>query len=90
LSSSANSSLHGQPVTFTAIVLSVSPGSGRPTGTVSFYDGSTLIGTENLNGGVATLTYTFNLPGKYKIKAAYNGDSDFLSSSSAVLTETIT
>jgi hypothetical protein len=33
--------------------------------------------------------YTFALPGTYKIKAVYNGDSDFLSSSSSVLTETI-
>jgi hypothetical protein len=30
-----------------------------------------------------------NLPGKYKIKAVYNNDSDFLTSTSSVLTETI-
>src|SRR3989442_5999603 len=46
VSSSANPSVSGQSVTFTAIVSVVSPGStavANPTGTVNFYDGSTPI-----------------------------------------------
>jgi hypothetical protein len=38
---------------------------------------------------VAQRTYNFSATGKHKIKAVYNGDADFLSSTSAVLTETI-
>jgi hypothetical protein len=84
LSSSNPSAPPGTTVILTAMVLPVSPGSGTPTGTVSLYDGSTLIGTVNLSSGVATLSYT--LPAHYRIKAVYNGDSDFLSSTSSVLT----
>jgi hypothetical protein len=57
---------------------------------VSFWDGSTLLGTVNLSGGVAQLSFTFTVTGKHKIKAVYNGDANFLSSTSAALTETIT
>jgi hypothetical protein len=89
LTSSSSSATVGQPVTFTATVSAASPGSGTPTGTVSFYDGSTLIGTVSLSSGVAQLTYSFPATGKHKIKAVYNGDSDFLTSTSGVLTETI-
>jgi uncharacterized repeat protein (TIGR01451 family) len=90
LTSSSTRAAHGTPVTFTATVLPVAPGSGTPTGTVSFWDGSTLLGTVNLSNGRAQLTYVFSLPGTHRIKAVYNGDSDFLSSTSSVLTETIT
>jgi hypothetical protein len=90
LSSSNATAVHGTPVTLTATVLSVKPGSGTPTGTVSFWDGSTLLGTVDLSGGVAQLTYSFTALGKHKIEAVYNGDADFLSSTSAALIETIT
>ena len=87
-SSSATSKL-GTLVTFTAAVLPAPPGSVAPTGTVSFWDGSTLLGTATLSGGVARLTYNFTAIGKLKIKAVYNGDADFLPSTLAVLNETI-
>jgi hypothetical protein len=90
LTSSSETAAHGTPVTFTATVLPVSPGSGTPTGTVSFWDGSTLLSTVNLTGGVAQLTWSFSVTGTHKIKAVYNGDPNFLSSTSAVLAETIT
>src|SRR5262249_5733078 len=45
LSSSANPSVYGQTVTFTAVV---SSSSGTPTGTVTFYEGSTTLGTAML------------------------------------------
>jgi hypothetical protein len=77
-------------VTFTAMVLLVSPGSGTPTGTVSFWDSSVLLGTVNLSNGIATLSHTFLLPGLYQIKVVYNSSANFLSSTSSVLPETIT
>jgi len=55
--SSANPSRFGQPVTFTATVKAVAPGSGVPTGTVTFYDGTTPLGTAQLYGsGQATIS----------------------------------
>jgi probable HAF family extracellular repeat protein len=91
LSASNATAANGTPMTLTATVLPERPGSGTPTGTVSFWDGSTLLGTVNLNdGGVAKLTYKFSVIGKHKITAVYNGDANFLTGTSAVLTETIT
>ena len=55
LASSANPSAFGQAVTFTATVTPAS-GGGTPTGTVTFKDGMTTLGTATLNGGVATFT----------------------------------
>jgi hypothetical protein len=85
LSASSSSATVGQLVTFTATVTAATPGSRTPTGTVSFYDGSTLIGQVNLSSGVAQLTYSFATKGQHKIKAVYNGDLDFRSSTSSVL-----
>src|SRR5207244_6987882 len=46
VSSSQNPSVFGQSVTFTATVSPVAPGAGTRTGTVTFYDGVTSLGTE--------------------------------------------
>ena len=57
LASSLNPSVLGQPVTLTATVTAVAPGAGTPAGTVTFYDGATVLGTGTLDAaGVATLT----------------------------------
>ena len=90
LTASSLTAAHGTAVTFTATVLPATPGSGTPTGTVSFWQGSKLLQTVNLSGGVAQLTYSFSVIGTHKIKAVYNGDMDFVFSTSAVLSETIT
>jgi hypothetical protein len=89
LTSSNTSSVFGQAVTFTATVLPVSPGSGTPTGTVTFMDGTVVLGTVSLCNGVAKFTISSLARGKHSIKAIYNGDSDFLTSTSAVLTQTV-
>ena len=52
-------------------------------------DGSTVIGTATLVNGQATLTISTLSKGKHKITAVYSGDGDFLGSTSAALTETI-
>ena len=54
---SANPSVFGQSVTFTATSIVTLPGTGTPTGTVTFKDGATTLGTGALNGsGVATFS----------------------------------
>src|SRR3989442_8388491 len=49
VASSANPSVFGQSVTFTATVTVPAPGSGTPTGTVNFLDGATVIGSGTLS-----------------------------------------
>ena len=77
------------PVTLIATVSDNSTGStGLPTGTVSFYDGASLLGTSTVTAGVATLT-TATLPlGASTVTAVYSGDSNFTASTSSALTET--
>src|SRR5262249_5399176 len=63
-------------VTFTATVNPVPPASGVPTGTVTFSDGATVLGTVNVNAtGQATLiTRRLQSLGAHPVKATYNGD----------------
>src|SRR5262249_25123384 len=79
LASSANPSVSGQSVTFTA---TVSPaGATSPTGTVQFFDSSTLLGTGPLSTAsattaTATFTTTTLAVGTHSITAVYGGDSN--------------
>ncbi len=90
LSSSSNPSQAGQSVTFTA---TVSGNSSTPTGSVSFYDGSTLLGTVALSSMMGAARATFNTSalsvGTHTIQAVYSGDSTY-PTSSATLTQTVT
>ncbi|HEY1921342.1 MAG TPA: Ig-like domain repeat protein, partial [Tepidisphaeraceae bacterium] len=73
----------GQAVAITATVTAAS---GSPTGTVTFMDGSTLIGTVNLNPTThQAVAFTLSLPaGLDNLIAIYNGDGQFSPSSSSV------
>ena len=91
VASSANSSVSGQPITFTATVKAMAPGSGVPTGTVTFFDGSTSLGTALLNGsGHATISISNLAVGPHTtITASYVGDGNFTASVSSALTQTV-
>ena len=90
LGSSANPSVFGQNVTFTATVSPVAPGAGTPTGTVTFKDGAATIGSPaTLSGGVATLSTSALAVGGHSITAVYNGDTNNLTSTSSILTQTV-
>jgi len=52
-------------------VLSASVGNSSTTGTVSFYDGATLIGTASLTNGVASITASGLSVGTHTITIAY-------------------
>jgi hypothetical protein len=88
LTSTANPSTVGQSVTFTATVSPVSPGTGTPTGTVTFKDGATVLGTTNLAAGQASFTTSALSVGGHAITASYSGDGSF-SASSASLTQNV-
>jgi hypothetical protein len=76
-----------QTVTLTATVTATLPGSIVPGMTVSFYDNNNLLGTANVVNGKATFSISTLKLGTHPITAAYNGDPNFLpSSTSASLT----
>ena len=79
--SNANPSTYGQSLSFTATVADANT-SGEPTGTVSFYNGSINLATLDLSAGSATFTPSSLAVGTYSITAAFNGSTDFASSSS--------
>ena len=80
LTASTNPVAFGQPVTFTATVSAVPPGTGTPTGSVTFYDGITVIGTATLDAGVATFTTAALGLGSHTVTAHYEGSADFMAS----------
>ncbi len=91
LNTTPNPSLAGQSVHMSATV-SQSVNSFAPTGTVSFYDGSTLISTGTLNaGGTATIADpTFTTAGTHSLTAVYNpDDAAFLTSTSAAVSQVV-
>jgi MYXO-CTERM domain-containing protein len=70
-----SASTYGQDVTFTATLSAVS-GGATPTGSVSFTDGSTTLGTGTLDGsGAATLAVHTLGAGSHTITATYGGDT---------------
>ncbi|MFT9849461.1 BMQ_0737 family morphogenetic spore coat protein [Aneurinibacillus sp. REN35] len=90
LTSSPNPSAYGQPVTFTATVVSVPPGLGTPTGTVTFTEGATVLGTASLDGdGTAALTTNGLSAGTHQITAIYSGDANFQGSTSAPVDQVV-
>jgi len=85
VTSSANPSVVGQPVTFTANVTAVAPGSGTPTGTITFKEGTTVLGTDSLDdAGQATLTSSTLTAGTQSITAEYSSDSNFNASNNSL------
>jgi hypothetical protein len=84
LVSSANPSLSGQSVTFTATVTVVLPGIGTPTGQIDFViDGGAPIPV-TLTGGQAMLTTSTLTVGNHTVVVNYSGDSNYNSSSGSL------
>ncbi len=74
-------SVFGKPIAPKAVVSAVAPGAGKPTGTVSFFDGANLIGTGTLDAnGVVILPPVTVTNGNHSITATYSGDSNFTGS----------
>jgi uncharacterized protein (DUF2141 family) len=90
LASSNEATTYGQPVTVTATVTIQAPGSGTPTGTVTFRDGQNIIGTGTLNGaGQATLTLSSLSAGVHALTAVYGGDTNVTGSTSGGIVQTV-
>ena len=82
VTASPNSITSGQQVTLTAAVAPSVKNSVQPTGTVSFLDGSTTLGSGPLANGTAMLTSTLSTPGTHNIAASYSGDANFVAGTS--------
>ncbi|QSR25436.1 hypothetical protein CFH99_07330 [Nocardioides aromaticivorans] len=87
VTSSAPVSVFGQPVTFTAEVSVVAPGAGSPSGTITFTDGDTVLGTADVSsatGGVGSVTVADLSVGQHAVVATYDGDDSFSGSNGSV------
>jgi type II secretory pathway component PulJ len=84
LTSNSNPSTYGGSVIFTA---TMAP-SGA-TGTVTFMDGVTPLGTGTISGGVATYATTTLTGGSHSITAVYGGDGNYNTSTSSALSQTV-
>jgi polygalacturonase len=73
-------STYGTAVTLSA---AVSGSGGTPTGSVAFYDGTTLLGSSPLSAGAGSLSVTL-AGGSHSLTAVYSGDTTFVTSTSTV------
>jgi adenosine/AMP kinase len=87
--SSLNPSIISQSVTFTATVAAAAPGVGTPTGTVTFTIDGVTVSTPTLSGGVATFTTSSLTPGTHTVAVTYGGDTNFNSSGSSTLNQSV-
>ncbi len=86
---SPNPEADGQPATLAATVTPAP--TGTPAGIVSFYSGTTLLGTGTLNSsGIATLTISSLVAGEDSITAVYPGNAEFAASTSSAVAEVVT
>lgn len=83
----SSQSYTGLPLLLTANVISAT--SGVPTGEVDFSDGSTVVAKATALNGIASGTYSSPAAGVHSISATYVGDTNFIGSSSSVVTATV-
>ena len=88
VSSSLNPSLTGQAITFTSTVTS-SAGSPPDGETITFYNGTAVLGRGALIQGKASFTTSSFQVGTYIITATYAGDSNFAFSTSNAVRQVV-
>ncbi|SEF77032.1 Ig-like domain (group 3) [Bryocella elongata] len=76
VSATPTSTTAGQSVTITGTV--ASSAAGQPTGSLTFLNGSTVLGTVPVTAGVAVFTSSSLPGGMYALNAVYSGDSNFV------------
>ena len=84
LVSSSSPSAFGAAVSFTATL------SSGPTGAITFYDGSTSIGTAQMSGNTATLSLSTLSGGSHSITANWPGNASYSPVTSAIFTQVVT
>jgi hypothetical protein len=81
---------YGQTVTLTATLTTQVATSASSDGmTVTFYDGTTKLGTGALSSGAATLSVTSLKPGPHSFTAVFDGNCSLTGSTSPAILETV-
>ncbi len=91
VTASPNPQYAGQPVTLTATVSANAPG-GTPTGSVTFFDGTTVLGPGLQTGTISddwSLTTSSLTPGTHSITGVYSGDSNDAGSTSGSVLQVV-
>jgi hypothetical protein len=90
LSSSSNPSAVFGQVALTATVQPKFPGSGALSGSITFTDGGTTLGTSSVNSsGTANLSVTFTAVGDHPLEAVFSGSASFVGGSSGSLSQVV-
>ncbi len=93
LTAQPNPIYQGQTVTLAASSAGTSPSRTAATGTMSFFDGGTLLGAvpvlADQTGGHATLATSALAVGSHPITAAYSGDANLAPSTSSAVIEVV-
>jgi Bacterial Ig-like domain (group 3) len=84
VTANANPSVAGKYVTFTATVAINGSAAGTPTGSVTFNDGATALGTASVANGAASWITSSIGAGSHAITATYSGDGNFVTSSGSL------
>lgn len=91
LLTSASSIYVGQSVTFNALVSGPSGDTTVPTGTISFDNGTAVLGTASLDAsGTAVYSTSSLAAGSYNVTAVYSGDANFAPSTSPAVPLSVT
>jgi len=87
ITSDSNPVLVQNTITLTATVSSTV---GTPTGTVTFIDGTTPLGTGTVStSGIAKLSISTLAVGSHSITAVYSGDTNFITATSSALPQVV-
>jgi hypothetical protein len=89
VSLSPNPSKSGDPISLRATVAAVAPGTGIPTGTVSFLRNGLVLGTATLVNGVANFTTPPLAGGTFTFTARFNASGAYATSTSAGFVQTV-
>jgi hypothetical protein len=92
LQSSANPSVYGQNLTFTATLSVQAPGGGTPPGNIQFFDNGSLVAIRSLTAGVAEYqvdNLTHNLGVAHPITAVYSDTTNYIGSSAGPVNQIV-
>ncbi len=88
LTSSVNPVFLDNPTILTALLTSVVTGAA-PTGTVTFFDGSTLIGSGAVVNSAVSISVSFVYAGTHNITAVYSGSAAYSGATSPAYSQTV-
>jgi len=88
-SSTISVATSGTPSTFGGSVIFTATVTGGASGTVTFYDGGSSIGTGAISGTTATLGTSTLAAGSHTITASWPGNTDYSAATSAAMTQVV-